>query len=92
MSATDLLEAIESILRRILGFATFKQISAGSSYSDSRFYAIRALGGDITFDATTSDGDNLTGATVQQDADIVGEFESIDVDGTSGGSAIIYIA
>lgn len=79
-----------TFLKRILGFGPFKQVDPGNSYSDGRFYAIRAINDDCTLDATTSEGDDLTGLVLQQGAAVQGTFESISVDGGSAGSALVY--
>lgn len=87
-----ILRKIQIFISRILGSAPFKLISAGESFGTQRFYAIQALGGEITFTATTSEGDDITtNQTIQQDASITGQFENITVDGASAGTAVIYL-
>lgn len=87
-----ILRNIQIFISRILGSAPFKVLAGGDTFGTQRFYAIQALDGEITFTATTSEGDDITvNRTLQQDANITGEFESITVDGASSGVAVIYL-
>jgi len=88
----EIFKQIRGYIRRLTGIGPFKVIDPANSYSDKRFYAIQAKDGNLTYSATTSDGDNISSSsTLSQDATLVGEFESISVDGGSSGSAIVYI-
>ena len=89
---TNTIKTSISFLKRILGFVEFRKIDPGESYDGQRFYAIRAIDGDLTFSVTTSKGDNISSSIISQDTNIVGTFESIEVDGGSSGSAIIYLS
>lgn len=91
MGVVQVLQSISDFLKRILGFVEVREISPGESYDSGRFYSIYALDGNCVFDATVSKGDNLTNVTLQQDAAIQGTFESISVDSSSSGSALIYV-
>lgn len=87
----EIFKTIRSYIRRSVGIGPFKIIDPGNSYSDRRFYAVQAVDGDLTYSATTSSGDDIPGGTILlQGNSIVGEFESISVDGGSSGSAIVY--
>lgn len=90
MGTIETLTRIKDSLKKILGIGSFKTVDPGESH-DRRFYAIQALDGDVTFTATTVNGDDITSNRVlQQDATLTGEFDSISVDESSTGIAIIY--
>lgn len=87
----ELLKGIKGFLRRLIGIGPFKIIAPGESHKE-RFYAVQAKGGELTYSATTTRGDDIPSSSVlQQDASVTGDFTSISVDSESAGSAIIHV-